>query len=69
MSGSPLIVVSYGVEDETLGINFAPVKTRGDTLHTIIDGLRQDVQQKFPQLVRGACPHARRIAHGRLMLR
>jgi hypothetical protein len=62
MSGNPLIAVSYGAEDTSLGIKFAQVKARGDTLHIKIDEVRQEVQQKFPQLVRGACPHARRIA-------
>ena len=68
MSGV-LISASYGEEDQSLGIKFAQVKARGDTLHITIEALRPELQQKFPQLVRGRprCP-ARRVTNCRLML-
>ena len=52
MSGT-LISASYGEEDQSLGIKFEQVKAYGDTIHIRIDALRPELQQKFPQLVRG----------------
>ncbi len=60
MSGSVLTEVSYGEEDQSLGIKFAQVKAPGDTLHITIDALRPELQQKFPQLVRGIVVRPRR---------
>ena len=57
MSEQIFIKASYAPEDEYLGIMFRQVKS-GDTFYTQIEDLRPELQQKFPQLVRGLVVHA-----------
>ena len=55
MTANALVSVSYGPEDRELGIKFAQVKSREDTLHVQVEAIKPELQRQYPELVRIRC--------------